>query len=350
MECSACSRVAPIEDRGIVTVRSGRPEMQHKINGHVKTGGSFSPVTYRYESQEELLGKLHELQLALSPEEREEVLLTIAGGHGQGEGKPAAVSLNHFFARLENHGLVRLIMKADFTSHMQPIVEMETGEVFAYEFLLRAAEDGPSFQPYQLFRTAQATGLHSFLDRAARISAIEVSARHLSPGTKRFVNFLPSSIYNPNYCLSHTFAAIDRCSLDPADFVFEVVETERIEDIAHLRSIFKVYREHGMKVALDDVGSGFPTLEVLTALQPDFVKIDRGLVNRCDQDEGKQERIREILERAASFGASVLTEGMERREEWEYCRSAGIRLAQGYLLGKPAAAPLARGARPVPWL
>ncbi|WP_426451479.1 EAL domain-containing protein [Paenibacillus sp. S-38] len=350
MECSACSRVTPIEDRGIVTVRSADPAVQHRINGQAGTGSASSPGSFRYNSQEELLGRLHELQRIFSAEERDEVQLTIAGLGGKSESRPSAVSLNHFFARLENHSLVQLIMKAEFTSHMQPIVDMETGSIFAYEFLLRAAEDGPSFQPYQLFQTAQATGLHSFLDRAARISAIEVSARHLSPGTKRFVNFLPSSIYNPNYCLSHTFAAIDRCSLDPADFVFEVVETERIEDIAHLRSIFQVYREHGMKVALDDVGSGFSTLEVLTALQPDFVKIDRGLVDRCDQDEGKQERIREILKRAASFGASVLAEGMERREEWEYCRSAGIRLAQGYLLGKPAAAPLGDGARPASWL
>jgi EAL domain-containing protein (putative c-di-GMP-specific phosphodiesterase class I) len=141
---------------------------------------------------------------------------------------------------------------------MQPIIDLHTRQTFAYEFVLRPARDHAPFSPYELFQAAQETGLHSFLDRQARISAIETSALHLPNGIKRFINFLPSSIYNPNYCLSHTFHAIERLRLDPSDFVFEVVETERIKDINHLQSIFQVYKKEGMKVALDDVTRSAP--------------------------------------------------------------------------------------------
>lgn len=221
-----------------------------------------------------------------------------------------SVAFKPLFARLKHQNLVRLIMEEQFTSHMQPIFETSTGKVFGYEFLPRASEASSPLKPFELFSIAQQTGLHSFLDRAARISAIQTSALHLPKGIKRFVNFLPSSIYNPNYCLTHTFAAIEQLALDPKDFVFEVVETEKIADVKHLKDIFAVYREHGVKVALDDVGSGFATLDVLSQLTPDYVKIDRGLTDHCDEDGRKQGIIQEIIRRADSFGAVVLAEGM----------------------------------------
>lgn len=114
--------------------------------------------------------------------------------------------------------------------------------------------------------------------------------------------------------------------------MFEVVETEKIRDIDHLATIFSEYREHGVHVALDDVGSGYATLEVMSRLQPDYVKIDRGLISMCDQEPHKQTSIKEVVEKAGRFGGKVLAEGIERREEFQFCLDNGIELAQGYFL------------------
>jgi EAL domain-containing protein (putative c-di-GMP-specific phosphodiesterase class I) len=203
--------------------------------------------------------------------------------------------------------------------------------------LLRPHPSGPDFKPFELFEVARETGLHSFLDRQARLCAIETSAAHLKRGTKRFINFLPSSIYNPNYCLSHTFQAIEDLQLDPSDLVFEVVETEKVEDTDHLKKVFKVYKEHGVNVALDDVGQGFSTLALVADLQPDYIKIDRATIDGCDRDKDKQATIGGIIKLAADFGGVVLAEGIERAEEWAFVKSAGVQLGQGYLFGKPAA-------------
>jgi len=221
---------------------------------------------------------------------------------------------------------------------MQPIVNFAE-EIVGFEFLLRPKLGGSYFQPFELFEKARQTGFHSFLDRAARISAIETSAAYLPRGIKRFINFLPSSIYNPKYCLTHTFAAIERLEQDPKDFVFEVVETEKIRDITHLSTIFAEYRRQGMLVALDDVGTGFSTLDVMMSLKPDFVKIDRSLISYCDVDTVKQKTILDIIEQAERYGGRVLAEGIERREEFLYCQDKGVDLAQGYLFGRPEERP-----------
>lgn len=347
MSCSGCSPIAPIQDQGWLLVQSTEPSVMEKLQ---ETSTSLmlmqekqdSRLSFRYDSKEQLLESLNALQAAISEQEQELIKLRITESERPQRNADLtdAVSFKPFFARMKHQNLVRIILDGQFTSYMQPIFDTPTGKIFGYEFLLRASESGPSFKPFELFSIAQQTGLHSFLDRSARISAIQTSAMHLPKGYKRFVNFLPSSIYNPNYCLTHTFAAIENYSLDPQDFVFEVVETEKIADIKHLQSIFEVYRQHGVKVALDDVGSGFSTLDVLSALKPDYVKIDRGLTDHCDEDSEKQQKINEIIRRAASFGGVVLAEGMERTEEWDFCKASGIQLAQGYLLGKPSPSPL----------
>ncbi|WP_458120351.1 EAL domain-containing protein [Paenibacillus sp. Z6-24] len=337
MNCSGCSFIQPIEDQGTVSLRPLSPSLEQLIRQQsydfyiVEDIGSIS-----YHSREQMLDILKWVR-ELRDVEENKLSIGILGMDDIG-GEPAWFPLSMLITRLQNYDIVEIIRQKQFTSHMQPIVN-EQEQIIAYEFLLRPIPDGPGFQPYQLFEVAHRTGLHSFLDRAARISAIETSALHLPSGVKRFINFLPSSIYNPKYCLSHTFAAIERLKLNPQDFVFEVVETENIMEMPKLQDIFDVYRSNGINVALDDVGSGYSLPELIGKLKPDYVKIDRGLIDGCDRDEQKQRDIRNIAERTWDIGSHVLAEGIERREEFEFCRSIGINLAQGYLFGKPAERP-----------
>jgi EAL domain-containing protein (putative c-di-GMP-specific phosphodiesterase class I) len=87
-----------------------------------------------------------------------------------------------------------------------------------------------------------------------------------------------------------------------------------------------------MKVVLDDVGSGFSTLDMLELLRP--VKIDRSYISNCDQDQTKINFLKEANERAHNLGIITLAEGIERVAQ--VCASLGYDLAQGYLFGKPA--------------
>lgn len=337
MQCDSCSIPEPIEDEGYVYIRPVLPEVTLLLeSGGLTVREHEGRCVVAYHSREDVLFLIQSMK-NLSVGLREELDLMITGKKVRSI-REKWIPLRQFEERLKHFDVVQIITEQQFTSFMQPIVD-RSGGIFAYEFLLRPQEGGTSFQPYQLFETARETGLHSFLDRSARISAIETSAMWLPNGIKRFVNFLPSSIYNPDYCLTHTFQAINRLNLDPADFVFEVVETEKVDNAQHLQSIFEVYRRNGISVAMDDVGSGYSTLEQMVLLKPDYVKIDRSLIDRCDESGEKQQKLRLITETAKGFGAYVLAEGIERPEEFQFAREIGMDLAQGYLFGKPSPQP-----------
>ncbi|WP_379158168.1 EAL domain-containing protein [Paenibacillus sp. sgz5001063] len=337
MRCIDCSPIEPVEDEGDLKFRPCTAPFAAAVRdaGYaVEEAQDAGKITYG--SREELLLLLEQLD-RLQNELHLPLSLSLKGRTGK-------VLVERWFTleqlklRFTSENLIAIIANHNFCSHMQPIVDFNEA-IMGFELLLRPLPGSASFKPYELFEMARQTGFHSFLDRAARISAIETSAKLLPKGIKRFVNFLPSSIYNPKYCLTHTFEAIRRLGQAPEDFVFEVVETEKISNIPHLQDIFSEYRNQGLLVALDDVGAGHSTIEVMTSLRPDYVKIDRGLISFCDQDETKQLAIRDIMNRAWDFGAKVLAEGIERREEFLFCRDIGMDLGQGYLLGKPSDKP-----------
>lgn len=314
--------------KGYFFIESNTPNLEgtenyHMINDYL---GYF-----KYDSlelvQEELnrLKKFEGLRIGLSRTNRVEHLL----------------DLKTFENRFEARDTVNFIQNGDLVSHLQPIVHMDSKEVYGYESLLRASNPLEFISPGKLFQVANQTGLHSLLDQRAREEAIKAREGKIVPGIKSFINFLPSTIYNPEFCLRHTFKIVEKYKINPADLVFEVVETEKILDVDHLKNVLNQYKKEGMKVALDDVGSGFSSLDMLELLQPDYVKLDRSFISFCDQDEEKKKFLTEANERAHSLGILTLAEGIERVEEFELCKSLGYDFAQGYLVGKPALNPSA---------
>lgn len=337
MFCSNFSTIEPIEDQGTIHLRPVPAELilMLRESGCAVEETSESCAVH-YSNCEEILSLMQLIQ-NLPPFIRQQLSFYVTGRALENV-QYRWTPLREFEEHMKEYDIVSLILDKQYKSFMQPIVD-HSEQIVAYEFLLRSSERGVPFQPYELFETARTTGLHSFLDRAARISAIEASALWLPKGVKRFVNFLPSSIYNPEYCLSHTFDTIERLSLEPTDFVFEVVETECIDDVKHLQSIFELYRRNGISVAMDDVGAGYSTLEQMIRLKPDYVKIDRSLIDHCDMNSAQQKQLSTITNTAHDFGAIVLAEGIERWEEYQFCRGIGMELAQGYLFGKPDSRP-----------
>ncbi|MFD2672519.1 EAL domain-containing protein [Marinicrinis sediminis] len=331
--CFACMPPQPLQEQGTIHFRITDPLVRASFEnwtGHTET-------SWHYQDFQQLSTYIHTLRQQI-PVEYGELIEAAITEESQLSWTIPFQPMNRLAARFEEHDLLSIIEKRQFRSHMQAIYNQEK-HIFGFEFLLRPTEGGPDFRPNELFDAAKRAGLQSFLDREARLSAIAASAFHLPRGIKRFINFLPSSIYDPNHCLNHTFRAIQHYKLDPQDFIFEVVETEKIEDLAHLKAIFETYKEHGMKVAMDDVGTGYASTEVLLQLKPDIIKIDRTLIDHCDQRTEKQELIQELVDISSSIGAQVLAEGIERVEEHRWCKQAGISLFQGYLFGKPAPFP-----------
>ncbi len=230
-------------------------------------------------------------------------------------------------------------------SHYQPIIDVVTGCVIAHEALLRVVDpqDGSVINPAELFEAAMHGGWHQALDQAARRSAI-VGARHWLGDALLFINFLPSSIYNPAVCLRTTEAAARASGIPMKQLVFEVVESEHITSVAHLRHIFDRYHEMGALVALDDLGANHSTLSVAEELRPDVMKID-GAISRALPEPDAVHFVEQVVALGAAIDSRVLIEGVEEPHQLECAVELGVDLAQGYLLGHPIPAPTATSGR-----
>jgi EAL domain-containing protein (putative c-di-GMP-specific phosphodiesterase class I) len=321
-ECIQCGLPFRLYDNGYLFVQSNR-----KAPAFETYNGSWLMIKYQSLLELELL--LDEAQGFFFEEQFE------AGISPSAEPPYMTVSLNMLAARVMERETVEIINNGTLISYLQPIVSLKQGgRLYGYESLLRT-EGTRQVSPGKLFGTAHETGLLSLLDKRAREAAIKAKKEKVPAGIKSFINFLPSTIYNPAYCLKHTFNLVEKYRINPDDLVFEVVESEKINDIDHLKKVLNTYKEQGMKVALDDVGTGFSTLQVLEKLNPDYVKIDRKYIQFCDQNASNQEFLARVIEIAKRLEITVLAEGIERMEEAEYCREIGIDLAQGYYFGKP---------------
>lgn len=284
------------------------------------------------EHAQELLKELEDMRVELGGE--------ISSALSRTKEKPLLyIPAESLLMQLQNVDIISTIQRGGLTSYLQPIIHLQKDDrIYGYESLLRSSGEN-MISPGKLFSVAAKSGMLSLLDQRAREAAIVAKRTYVPKGVKSFINFLPSTIYNPEYCLRHTFKLVEKYEIDPSDLVFEVVETEKISNVDHLKRVLDTYKKQGMKVALDDVGSGFATLDVLQMLNPDYVKIDRHYVDHCDEFSEKQQFLSEVMKIAKDLGIIVLAEGIERPEELEHCRQIGIDLAQGYLIGKPTQRP-----------
>lgn len=180
-----------------------------------------------------------------------------------------------------------------------------------------------------------------YLDRACRETSLKTAAvKNIK--NKVFINFIPTAIYDPEHCLQSTVKWAKQLEIDPKNIIFEVIETEHVEDVEHLSKILTFYKSQGYMVALDDVGSGYSSLNMIARLKPDIVKIDREIIDGIDTNPANQSVFKAIISLAKESGIIVLAEGAERAEEVAYCAANGANLAQGYYFGRPNAEPIRR--------
>ena len=219
----------------------------------------------------------------------------------------------------------------DFTMAFQPIVDIETNEIYAYEALVRPIGGGTA---YDVLSQITDQNRYAF-DQSCRVKAISLAAR-LEMSTLLSINFLPNAVYQPAACLAKTFEAAEKANFPLHHLIFEVTENEPSRDVGHLQNIFAEYKRHGMITAIDDFGAGHSGLNMLADFQPDVLKIDMALTRAIDRDTVRYEIARAIIGLCARLHISVVAEGIETVDEAVVLRQLGVRLFQGYLFARPA--------------
>ncbi|HSK25239.1 MAG TPA: EAL domain-containing protein [Egicoccus sp.] len=212
---------------------------------------------------------------------------------------------------------------------LQPIVDLRRGTIVGHEVLARFPGP-PTATPDRWFAAAERLGCGPVLSRVVLAQALELLP-DLPADTFLTVNLEPGHVGDVD--LQAMLLGVGR--LDR--LVIELTEHAAIDDHHGLLRGLEVLRSAGARTAIDDAGSGYAGLQALLRLRPDFVKLDRSLVEHLDLDPSKRVLLRALGEIADGIDAWVLGEGIETRGELDELVAAGVPLGQGYLLGRPAA-------------
>lgn len=227
----------------------------------------------------------------------------------------------------------------------QPIVDLRSGRVFAWESLVRG-ENGESAG--EILSRVTDENRYAF-DQACRVTAIReaVAAGILETGARLSINFLPNAVYSPMACIQLTLRAAREYGFPPDRLIFEFTENERIES-DHLRMIIATYQKLGFATAIDDFGAGHSGLGLLAHLQTDIVKLDMELIRGIDESLPKRMIVQSLVRLFRKMKIALVAEGIETAAELETLRGLGIRYMQGYVLARPALGALPRPVLPAP--
>jgi EAL domain-containing protein (putative c-di-GMP-specific phosphodiesterase class I) len=225
--------------------------------------------------------------------------------------------------------LDRCISAEQFTMVYQPIVCMADHSIFAHEALVRCTEKELR-NPHVLFNVAEQGGRTWPLSRLLRRIAIS-AVPQLPDDTSMFVNLHPQDFEDPELIDSSSLLAQHAARL-----VLEVTERAAILDFDRFRGKLNALRDFGVRVAIDDLGSGYSALSLVSELDPDYIKLDMTLIRSIDESPVRQNLLRNMVSFATDLGAKVVAEGVETRGELETLHELGCHFVQGYYLAVPS--------------
>jgi EAL domain-containing protein (putative c-di-GMP-specific phosphodiesterase class I) len=222
-------------------------------------------------------------------------------------------------------------LEFDFTMAFQPIVDVKKHSIFAYEALVRGLNNEPAGE---VFKHVNDSNRYRF-DQCCRTKAIKLGAELAVPCFLN-INFMPNAVYRPELCIRTTLAAAETYGFPIDRIVFEITESEKVQDIEHLKRIVEYYRQKGFKTAIDDFGAGYAGLNFLTEIRGNFLKLDMALIRDIDTDKVRQAIVRGIVQVGQELSMIIIAEGVETIEEFKVLESFGIELFQGYYFAKPS--------------
>lgn len=220
----------------------------------------------------------------------------------------------------------------------QPIVALDDRRVHGYEALARLS-DRPQTSVEGLFTAAHRLGMHRDVDWLCRRVAVQ-SARMLPDGLPLFINVSAGALLDPLHDVDQMLLLLRWARRAPEDVVLEITEREAVRDLERLRVVLAAYRHHGVRFALDDIGEGFSTFELLAAAAPEYVKISMALTQHVGR--APEGAVRSLVAFADTTGTQLIAEGIESEAHAERMRRLGVTLGQGYALGPPRIASAER--------
>ena len=216
----------------------------------------------------------------------------------------------------------------------QPIIRLKTKQVEAREALLRWRDpDRGTIQPSEFIGIAEATNLISEIGR--HVIALACAATVSRPEGERVSINLSGRQFHDPALLETVDKALRESGLPPGRLEFEITETVAMQDLERADLILESLQKRGIRLLMDDFGTGHSSLSNLRRLPLHAVKIDRSFVADLPGEKRARGIVTAIISMAHHLGLEVIAEGVETEEQLAFLEAEGCDSAQGFLLGRP---------------
>lgn len=232
--------------------------------------------------------------------------------------------------------LDRILSPEGLSVVFQPIFQRHrTGwRLHALEGLVRGPRGTNMERADVLFEYVRRKHEETTLDREC-IARILTAARDLPGAPRLSVNVHASTLGRDGGFLCFLKTALEKTGIPPARLIIEIVEHSPYWDGEHFVRVLQGLREIGVQIALDDVGLGHSNYRMILECRPDYLKVDRYLVEGANADFYRRALLRSIADLAGSFGAHAVAEGVGSYDDLGTVLAEGFSLVQGFLLSKP---------------
>jgi len=227
--------------------------------------------------------------------------------------------------------LIKAMVEDRIVVYFQPIYSLKYDEIAKYECLIRMIdENGKVITPHKFLKIAKISKLYPSLTKII----VEKSFQRFSDMDCQFsINIDVEDIINPN-TREFIKEKIIKYGVG-TKLIFEIVETESVENYDIIKDFVKEFRGFGCKFAIDDFGTGYSNIERLAEIKFEYLKIDGSLIRKLPNDEESKIIVKLINDLANGIGAKTVAEFVESKEVLEKVMELGIDFAQGYYIGEP---------------
>lgn len=235
---------------------------------------------------------------------------------------------------------VRKIIEAGaIRTVFQPIISLKDGQLLGHEALSRMTTESSIKDIDALFTLASQHHCLWDLEQLCRTRALEAAFRFMIPpyNKKLFINVNPNVLYDQSFQSGFTKEYVDQYQISPSNIIFEITERNMIRDLDGFIAAVAHYRNQDYKIAIDDTGSGYSGLNLITDINPNYIKLDMKLIRHIHRDRIKIALVKGMVDLADETNMAIIAEGIETEEELEALINLRVHYGQGYFIQHPDA-------------
>jgi EAL domain-containing protein (putative c-di-GMP-specific phosphodiesterase class I)/GGDEF domain-containing protein len=225
-----------------------------------------------------------------------------------------------------------ILREKQLRAAFQPVCRMSDGAIVGYEALIRGPQGSTLEQPNALFAVSHQNGMDVEVESLCLETVFGKLPKAVSE-RRLFVNASATLLRHPIFLNTRNLSDINK---KHPDVVVEISEKEVVGDYSSFADILDTLRGAGLKIAIDDAGSGYSGLETIIHLRPDYIKVADSLVRNLETDPIRREIVASLASIGRRIQATLIAEGIEREEERRALVGLEVEYGQGFLLGRPS--------------